>query len=106
MDGIPAHQERAARNEAAFRRLNENLAKALPDQGEDPTGFVCECSSADCRRLVDLTVDEYQEVRENPMRFLVVPGHEQLSVESVVERHERYTVVQKHADLAPIVDPD
>jgi hypothetical protein len=34
-------------------------------------------------------------VRENPLRFLVAPGHEQTDVESVVERREGYLIVEK-----------
>ncbi|MCW2999253.1 MAG: hypothetical protein JWN65_2802 [Solirubrobacterales bacterium] len=104
MDEAPAHEQRAARNEAAFRRLNENLAEELPDTGPYRAGFVCECSAADCRRLVDLTVTEYQAVREHPMHFLVVPGHERTDVEDVVGAHDGYLVVQKHPDLASAVD--
>ncbi|MCW2957794.1 MAG: hypothetical protein JWP18_597 [Solirubrobacterales bacterium] len=105
MDDVPAPVQRAARNEAAFRRLNENLADVLPADARHPAGYVCECASADCRRIVDLTMDEYQAVRADKMRFLVVPGHERGDVENVVETHEHYLVVRKHEDVAAIVNP-
>ncbi|MCW3013594.1 MAG: hypothetical protein JWO02_686 [Solirubrobacterales bacterium] len=105
-DEAPAHEQRAARNEAAFRRLNENLAEDMPDAVPYRAGFVCECSAPDCRRLVDLTGAEYQAIRQDPMRFFVVPGHERPDVEDVLEEHEGYLVVEKHQDLASIVDPE
>jgi hypothetical protein len=104
MDEAPAHRQRAARNEAAFRRLNENLAEDLPDARPYRAGFVCECSAQDCRRLVDLTVAEYQAVRADPMCFLVLPGHERPDLEDVVAEHEGHLVVRKHHDLAAAVD--
>ncbi len=105
MDDVPAPVQRAARNEAAFRRLNENLAEVMPDDARNPAGYVCECAAADCRRIVDLTMDEYRGVRTNKMRFFVVPGHERSDVEDVVEAYEHYLVVRKHDDTAAIVDP-
>jgi hypothetical protein len=37
------------------------------------------------------------------MMFAVVPGHELLDTEDVVEQTERFSVVLKHADVAHIV---
>lgn len=105
MDEVSAHTERAARNEAAFRRLNENLADALPDGSHHTAGYLCECSTADCRRIVDLTMDEYRAVRADKMTFLLVPGHEREEIEDVVEDHETYLVVRKHENVAKIVNP-
>jgi len=38
---------------------------------------------------------EYEAVRANPRRFMVVAGHERLDAETVVERHPEYLVVEK-----------
>jgi hypothetical protein len=35
-------------------------------------------------------------VRENPLQFLVAPGHEQPDIETVLERREGYLIVEKH----------
>jgi hypothetical protein len=40
-------------------------------------------------------MDEYEAIREHPARFPVLPGHELPDVETVVETHERYLVVEK-----------
>ena len=52
-------------------------------------------------------LDLDRRVREGPARvdrFFVLPGHEDTSVESVVERSERYVVVQKIGDAAEEAD--
>jgi hypothetical protein len=88
--------ERIARNEATFRSINEDIERGR-DAEDDRTlvGFVCECGSADCSRLIELTPAEYEQVRSDPCRFAIVNGHEVESVETVVERHDRYAVVRK-----------
>ena len=91
-----AQQDRVARNEAAFRRINENIGRGR-DTEDDATqvGFVCECGSSNCGRLIELTPAEYEHVRSDPCRFAIVDGHEITSVERVIERHARYVVVSK-----------
>ena len=107
MDDItPARGERAARNEAAFRNLNENLVKQLRATASETAGFVCECSASTCRRLVDLTPEEYRAVRQDPMCFFVVPGHERVDLEDVVEGHAGYVVVRKYEVVASVVDSE
>jgi len=88
--------ERIARNEATFRSINEDIERGR-DAEDDRTlvGFVCECGSADCSRLIELTPAEYEQVRSDPCRFAIVNGHEIESVETVIERHDRYAVVRK-----------
>jgi hypothetical protein len=39
----------------------------------------------------------FEAVRENPLRFLVVSGHEQPDAEFVIERHSGYLIVEKHS---------
>jgi hypothetical protein len=43
-------------------------------------------------------------VRENPRRFLVLPGHEDLQVDRVMERHKDYLVVEKVAKASEIAE--
>jgi hypothetical protein len=102
-------KERIARNEATFRRINEDIERGR-DGGDDTTlvGFVCECGSADCGRLIELTPAEYEHVREDPLRFAIVQGHEIATVEMIVETHDRYAVVRKYestGDVARETDP-
>ena len=92
---------RLAKNEVFFREVNEIAAK----DGSRPSTshvFFCECSSGGCIERIDLTGSEYEYVRANGDRFFVVPGHEDNSVERVVETHDRYLIVEK-TGLAGII---
>jgi hypothetical protein len=93
-------EERAARNEALFREVNERVA-SLAGGGATESGFVCECSDAACVERLHLARDEYHAVRQNPRGFILVPGHEG-AFERVVERHETYVVVEKLGDAGRI----
>ena len=89
-------KQRVAMNEATFRKVNEGM-----EAGQDDSGllsFVCECGRLNCTRLLQLTRDEYETIRENPRRFAIVDGHEILEAEEIVERHDRYLVVEKSDD--------
>jgi hypothetical protein len=89
---------RAARHQSLFRdvnerieELNEQFSRILP-MGD----WVCECADEECFEPIELTMDEYEAIREHPARFPVLPGHELTTdVEVVVETHERYLVVEK-----------
>jgi hypothetical protein len=100
---------RIARNEATFRRINEDISRGR-DADDDTTlvGFVCECGQANCARLIEMTPSEYEHVRGDGRRFAVVPGHEIEPVETVVERNARYAVVRKRGrggSIAEAMDP-
>jgi len=89
-------QERLGANEAVFREINEGIERGQwPGEEDAPTGFRCECAQLGCNELLELSVREYERVRSNPQRFIVIPGHERLDVEVVVERHPAYLVVEK-----------
>jgi hypothetical protein len=96
-------KQRIAMNEATFRKVNEGM-----EVGQDPAGlltFVCECGRLGCSQLIQLTRAEYETVRSNSRRFAIVEGHELLEVEAIVERTDRYVVVEKSAGIeAEIVE--
>jgi hypothetical protein len=99
-------EERAARNEALFREVNEQLAALAERRHEmpEPVGFVCECDNADCTEHVFLTLDEYTRVRRDSRHFLVLEGHESPEIEDVVERHDHYFVVEKRGAAGAIAE--
>ena len=98
------HQSRVAHNEAAFRAINAEIAD---DTTHHRVGFLCECGHATCRRIVELGVAEYREVRADPRHFFVLPGHEIPSAERVVTRVEdSYLVVEKGPEVDHIVLDD
>ena len=47
---------------------------------------------------MELTRGEYEAIRQDPRRFAIVDGHEILEAEAIVERHDRYIVVEKAGD--------
>jgi hypothetical protein len=105
--------ERAARNEAVFRRVNERLEEvnAAFDSMLETAEFVCECADIDCVERIELTLQQYEQVRSVPTNFIVKPGHELADEERVIETHRDYLVVEKighagrrAADLDPRSD--
>jgi hypothetical protein len=89
-------QERVGANEAVFRKINEGIERGQwPGEEDAPVGFRCECAQLGCTELIELTVREYEQVREDARRFIVLPGHERLEAEVVIENRPGYMVVQK-----------
>jgi hypothetical protein len=70
----------------------------------DKLWFLCECADPGCRKHVGLTRPEYEAVRADPMHFAVVPGHEIPDVESVVETHDGYVVIEKDENVRGIAE--
>jgi hypothetical protein len=102
--------DRAARNEAVFRRVNERLEEL--NEGfqlvTDNAEFVCECAQIDCAERVRLTLATYESIRSVPTHFIVKPGHVLPTEERVVEQNDEYLVVEKlgHAgERARQLDP-
>ncbi len=95
---MASRTERMGNNENLFREVNARIEELGERFGVHQTGafrIVCECAQEDCTAPIDLTLGEYTEVRENPIWFLLVPGHERPDVDLVVEEREGYNVVEK-----------
>jgi hypothetical protein len=93
-------QRSAGANEATIRDVNEGIERGQwPGEEDTPVGFRCECARLGCNHLIELSVREYEVIRAHPRRFVVVPGHESLEVETVIEAGPRYVIVEK-LDLA------
>jgi hypothetical protein len=90
---------RLAQNEIAFRDGNEVVAHGGPGLPV-PTEveLICECSDRNCRRVLTMPFAEYEWLRQNPWRFVVLPGHDAPAIERVVELHPAYAIVEKHAE--------
>jgi hypothetical protein len=87
--------QRLTENELLFRRANEQAARHTL-RGDVPTELevVCECTDRDCRQALTMSTAEYEWLRQNPRRFVVLPGHEAPAVEQVVERFDGYVIVE------------
>jgi hypothetical protein len=70
--------QEGVRPEDVFRNANERVAaKARElDFGLDrPLPFLCECSDTRCFAHIMLTIEEYEEARSGPQRYLTISGH-------------------------------
>jgi hypothetical protein len=85
----------AARTEAIFREVNEAIAKTVESFGGDEAEFVCECADPDCAHRLKASLDDYELVRADGTHFMLVPGHEEPSVERIVKRSRDFHVVEK-----------
>lgn len=101
---------RAARNQSMFRAVNEKLLE-LNRAFEDATNtyvISCECADATCLETLELAPAAYEDVRREPNRFAVLPGHVYRDVEVVVAEADGYVIVEKTStatDVATILDP-
>ena len=106
--------ERIGRNDAIFRHANEGINEVAEAQKiEDSVPFICECADPACVEIVQMSMKEYAEIREDPRTFLNVPGHEASAQgwAQVIESHDRYVVVVKIGPAAEVAeqlegDPD
>src|SRR3954453_10680415 len=100
---MASREERLAANEDFFRHVNEHIVE-FTDKWGGELDVVCECAHTDCAERLELTLDEYELLRKSPHRFAVLPGHEIPDVEDVVERGDRFLVVEKHGKARPLVE--
>jgi hypothetical protein len=104
-----AREERLAHNEVIFRSVNEAIEQqALEFGGLDEYEFICECTRGGCFERITLTLPQYEHIRAEGTRFFVVPGHQNIEVELVVETQSGFVIVEKdgHAGIvADLADP-
>jgi hypothetical protein len=98
-------EERLALNEVLFRKANERIEESAEraDQEPERIDFYCECADIDCDERIVVSAHEFDSVRTRPTQFLVLPGHEQPDIETVVLRTPVYLVVEKRGEAAEFV---
>jgi hypothetical protein len=107
IDGVDDQRERRmAQNEALARRINERIEYQRPRNGELADPFICECVRVDCGGVLGLSIGEYTRVRSHPRRFVVLPGHEEPAIESTVEVHPGFVVVEKRGEAGRVAEAD
>jgi hypothetical protein len=94
--------ERLARNEALFREVNERIRNVAGGHDGDTYDFVCECADPACTARVSLTIDQYEHVRANSVRFVLAVGHVRTDIEHVVEHAGDHLVVAKSGAAARV----
>jgi len=84
-----------AKTESLFRDVNERIATAAGGFGSEQAEFVCECADPTCVDRVEVPLEVYEDVRAEPTAFILANGHEDESIETVVEERRRYQIVEK-----------
>lgn len=84
-------------NEVLFREMNEQVQRRASAVRGDTEPFVimCECGNIECTERLGLQPEEFESVRQDPARFIVVPGHAIVDIEEVVGSNERFEIVLK-----------
>jgi hypothetical protein len=88
-------EAKMARTEAAFREVNEAIARTAARFDAAEAEFVCECAAPDCAHRVTAELADYDDVRSDPTHFLVAEGHDEPRIERIVEARGEYAVVEK-----------
>jgi hypothetical protein len=89
-------QARIAANEAAFRDVNEGIARGQwPGEEDHLAAFRCECARLGCNAVVEVTARDYERIRAQARHFIIAPGHQLPDVEDVIETAAGYLVVEK-----------
>lgn len=100
-------ERRLALNEALFRDVNERV-EAMTNTFESDTGtfeILCECADTACTERLSVPTADYERVRSDALHFLLSPGHEDRTVERVIESHDSYVVVEKEGrDVERVVE--
>jgi hypothetical protein len=90
-------ERRLGLNEAMFREVNERV-EDMNQTFASVTGsfdIFCECGDMTCTERITVPVDLYERTRSVPTHFLLQAGHEDPTVETVVETYEIFVVVEK-----------
>jgi hypothetical protein len=104
---MDAMENRRAHNETLFREVNERIEEltthlANESEQDESIQVVCECGRDACTELIEMTHAEYEAVRRDPRRFLVLPGHEHTDAARVVDRNGGFFVIEKLEEAAEI----
>ena len=107
-------KERLARNEVAFRALNERALDVTDElafdgviEMPDVVECVCECAHPDCTARLRVKRADYELARSNPATFIVARGHELPEIERIVFEGDGFSIVEKHpGERAVVVETD
>ncbi|MGN6797790.1 MAG: hypothetical protein ACTHKS_06540 [Gaiellaceae bacterium] len=106
------NERRKALNEVVFREVNERieaLQSSFAVAERLPLNLVCECDRLDCAEQISVPVELYEKVRSDAALFFVRPGHEDESIEDVVDTGGDYMIVRKRPgdpqEIAERTDP-
>ena len=88
---------RVGENEALYRLVNERI-KSLRSGIATMTGefgVICECASLGCKAQIMIMPDVYERTRARSDHFIVLRGHQLDDIETIIEDHETFIVIEK-----------
>jgi hypothetical protein len=88
---------RLAANEAIARQVNEQVEQLGQrwNAADEPLEILCECSLAHCTLRLEVSMADYNRVRQNDARFMLVDDHVDEEIERRVDKVGEVTVVEK-----------
>ncbi len=91
-----ASADRLERNQQLFRTVNDRLFELSTHQLDAPwtekTTYLCECADPACLEAIELTLDEYENLRAESDLRAVAPEHEQPGCQ-VILRTQRFSMI-------------
>jgi hypothetical protein len=98
---IDERTKRLAANEAVFRTVNEKLEDLNEAFSFATSTFsiVCECGDIACVEQIEISEEQYAELRSDPTHFAIVPSHEADGIEELIESRAGYVIVRKREGL-------
>jgi hypothetical protein len=113
---LPEDSVESAKRGANTESLVRAIIERVENLNENGSGhlivqdWICECADDTCVERIALSLGEYEQVRANPVRFVVAPSanHVFEEIEEVVEKTGRFWLVGKHGtagEVAASMDP-
>jgi hypothetical protein len=102
-----ADEVKRAENQSTFRKANERIREVIDrsDVVLPVAPFVCECGDPGCRRLIDVPLAVYADVRTSPRRFLHALEHvDDGTSGKVVGTFDGYAIVEKSGISAQVAE--
>jgi hypothetical protein len=104
---VDERERRVAENEVLFGAVNEQimaLGEALPGDEAAPFSIICECGNERCTERIELDRSFYEQMQQQPARFVVRPGHVRPDTEHVVADHGDFVVVEKDEPVKTVLE--
>jgi hypothetical protein len=102
MSDDEAWEIRAARNQALFRAINDELRGSRADGDESHLRIACECADSGCVETLAIELERYTRIRDDATQFAVLPGHVYPEVEVIIAEHSGFVVVEKTGEAARV----
>jgi hypothetical protein len=94
---VTARDQRLTENQKLFRKANERFEQRVEEYSRDGISapFLCECADETCLGRVELTLAEYEEIRQGTGRYVILPGHPTIENERVIDDRGEFQIVEK-----------